>query len=95
MHPDIDDTKAVKNPDRLIVMEEEWMKRESWTQDAPIGRLSLPIPEAPRPWVAPPEASARDCSSTTASSSGASTLLLDERSILSTPKGLNRAALHF
>ena len=94
IHPDIDDTKPVKNPDRLIVMEEEWLKRETYTQDAPLARLSLPIPEVPRPWVAPPEARMRDRLSTTASSSGASTPLLDERSILSTPKGFNRASLH-
>ena len=93
-NPDIDDTKPIKNPDRLIVMEEEWLKRETYAQDASLARLSLPIPEVPRPWVAPPEARTRDCSSTTASSSGASTPLLDERSILSTPKGFNRASLH-
>ena len=52
MHPNIDDTKPVKNCDRLIVME-EWVKRETCTQDARLARLLLSIPEAHRPWVAP------------------------------------------
>lgn len=62
LHSSIDDSQPIKNPARMIILENEWFRREEEAE--PYAKVNIPVPEPPSQWIPPMEARTKSPCST-------------------------------